>query len=374
MKRSLNIAVIGAGLAGLTAAIHLRKEGFRVMLFEKEEYPKHKVCGEYLSNEMLPYWKHLGINPFKWGAVAIDQLELSAVNGKSLNIKLPLGGFGISRFKLDHHLLEYALSLGCTLISQTVRDIYFAENTFFISTKEHQDFEADLVIGAFGKRSNIDFKLDRKFTASKNDWLAVKAHYAAEIPSDQVSLHNFKGGYCGISMVEDRKVNVCYLTRTEAFKPFKNIETFQQQVLCENPNLNDFFAHAQPLFDQPISISQIAFQPKLRVENHMLMCGDSAGLIHPLCGNGMAMAVISAKLASECICESARQDWSRTELEQRYDKLWKQTFTNRLRAGNLLQRALQNDTLTSTGIKVLKHLPKVTQKLIQTTHGKPLKI
>jgi len=88
----------------------------------------------------------------------------------------------------------------------------------------------------------------------------------------------------------------------------------------------------------------------------------------------MAMAVISAKLASECICESARKDWSRTELEQRYDKLWKQTFTNRLRAGNLLQRALQNDALTSTGIQVLKYVPIVTQKLIQTTHGKPLKI
>jgi len=105
-----------------------------------------------------------------------------------------------------------------------------------------------------------------------------------------------------------------------------------------------------------------------------LMCGDSARLIHPLCGNGMAMAVISAKLASECICEYANQDWSRGELEQRYKQLWKRTFTNRLRAGNLLQHALQNDSLTSTGIQVLKHLPKVTQKLIQTTHGKPLKI
>ena len=374
MKKSFNIAIIGAGLAGLTAAIHLRKSGFNVLLFEKEHYPKHKVCGEYLSNEILPFWNYLGVDPFQWGAVAIDHLALSAVNGNSLDIKLPLGGFGISRYQLDHHLLEYALSLGCTLIDKTVENVHFAENTFSISTKDQQEFKAHLVIGAFGKRSNLDFKLDRNFTNSKNNWLAVKAHYAGEIRSDQVSLHNFKGGYCGISRVEDHKINVCYLTRTEAFKPFKNIETFQQQVLCENPNLNDFFAHAQPLFDQPISISQIAFKPKPSVEDHMLMCGDSARLIHPLCGNGMAMAVISAKLASECICEYANQDWSRSELEQHYEWLWKRTFTNRLRAGNLLQRALQNDSLTSTGIQVLKHLPKVTQKLIQTTHGKPLKI
>jgi len=374
LKKSFNIAIIGAGLAGLTAAIHLRKSGFNVLLLEKEHYPKHKVCGEYLSNEILPYWNYLGVDPFQWGAVAIDHLALSAVNGNSLDIKLPLGGFGISRYQLNHHLLEYAISLGCTLIAQTVENVQFAENTFSISTKHQQEFNADLVLGAFGKRSNLDFKLDRNFTNSKNNWLAVKAHYAGEIRSNQVSLHNFKGGYCGISRVEDHKINVCYLTRTEAFKPCKNIEDFQQKVLCENPHLRKFFSQAETLFDQPVSISQIAFQSKPSVENHMLMCGDSARLIHPLCGNGMAMAVISAKLASECISGSARQDWSRTELEQRYDKLWKQTFTNRLRAGNLLQRALQNDALTSTGIQVLKYVPIVTQKLIQTTHGKPLKI
>ena len=63
LKRIERIGIIGGGLAGLTAALHLSKAGFEVLLFEKERYPKHKVCGEYISNEILPYWTALGVNP-----------------------------------------------------------------------------------------------------------------------------------------------------------------------------------------------------------------------------------------------------------------------------------------------------------------------
>ena len=90
-----DIIIIGGGLAGLCNAIHLSKYGKDVLLIEKNNYPKHKVCGEYISNEVLPYLQFLDFNPFDFGAVKIENFQISTTNNKTINAKLPLGGFGI---------------------------------------------------------------------------------------------------------------------------------------------------------------------------------------------------------------------------------------------------------------------------------------
>ena len=74
---SFDVIIIGGGLAGLTNAIHLSKSKQRVLLIEKNSYPKHKVCGEYISNEVLPYLNSLGIDPIKGGAKQISKVQVS---------------------------------------------------------------------------------------------------------------------------------------------------------------------------------------------------------------------------------------------------------------------------------------------------------
>ena len=108
------VIVVGGGLGGLTSALHLSLHGFSVTLIEKNSYPKHKVCGEYLSNEVLPYLKSLGFDPFNYGAKKMKQFELSSVGGKSIKAELPLGGFSLSRFTLDYELLQRAIDKGVT--------------------------------------------------------------------------------------------------------------------------------------------------------------------------------------------------------------------------------------------------------------------
>ena len=99
-----DILIIGGGLAGLVNAIHLSAAGLSVILIEKNEYPKHKVCGEFISNEVLPYLQHLNADPMTIGAKKINRLLISTTRGKTIETKLPLGGFGISRYALDHFL------------------------------------------------------------------------------------------------------------------------------------------------------------------------------------------------------------------------------------------------------------------------------
>jgi len=96
-KTDFDVLIIGGGLAGLTSAIHLSKENVKVLLIEKNEFPKHKVCGEYISNEVLPYLTSLDVNPFKLGAQKINRFLLSTPKSRTIEAELPLGGFGISR-------------------------------------------------------------------------------------------------------------------------------------------------------------------------------------------------------------------------------------------------------------------------------------
>ena len=367
------VTIIGGGLAGLTAAIHLSKIGIQVTVIEKNTFPKHKVCGEYISNEVLPYLNWLNVNIENLNPTKISKLQFSTVNGKTINTRLPLGGFGISRYVLDEFLYKKAISNGCVIIHENVSTIEFYDDEFTITTTDNTILKSKLVIGAFGKRSNIDQELNRNFIQKKSHWLAVKGHYSGDIPDDLVGLHNFKGGYCGVSKVENQKINICYLADYETFKLYKNIDDYQKNVLCKNPVLNQIFQNSTLLFDKPLTISQISFEEKQAVENHILMIGDTAGLIHPLCGNGMAMAIHSAKIVSELIQEFfSGKVQSRTSLENNYSNQWNLNFKNRLKTGRILSTILQKPNLSQFLMKIIIIFPFLLPIIIKKTHGKPI--
>ena len=233
--------------------------------------------------------------------------------------------------------------------------------------------KAKIVLGAFGKRSNVDQKLNRSFIQKKSPWLAVKAHYSGNFPDDLVGLHNFKGGYCGVSKVENDKINICYLADYETFKRYKNIEEYQKAVVFKNPNLKLLFENCTMLFDKPLTISQICFEKKKAIENHILMIGDTAGLIHPLCGNGMAMAIHSAKIVSELVeLFFNKEIKSRADLEKKYKQEWKFNFEKRIRAGRFLARLLQHQKVSEFLLQIVIKFPLLLPKIIKRTHGKPI--
>ncbi|HSU51462.1 MAG TPA: FAD-dependent oxidoreductase, partial [Segetibacter sp.] len=72
-----DLAIIGGGLAGLSLAIQCAEEGFKVVLFEKENYPFHKVCGEYISFESWPFLERLGVDLKALHLPVIKKLNLS---------------------------------------------------------------------------------------------------------------------------------------------------------------------------------------------------------------------------------------------------------------------------------------------------------
>ena len=371
MKDDYQIIIIGGGLAGLTAAIHLGKVDISVLLIEKYTYPKHKVCGEYVSNEVLPYLQQLGVNPLSSGAKEISRFEFTGLSGEGLSINLEMGGFGISRYAFDELLVERAKSCGVKVMQATVENIAFKNDCFTVITAS-QSIKASFVIGAFGKRSGLDKTLSRNFIQQKSPWMAVKAHYQGDFPNDLVALHHFNGGYCGLSKVETNHINACYLAHYNVFTKYKDVSLFQEEVLYQNKALKTFLESSTMVFEKPLTISQISFQKKSPVENHIFMIGDSAGLIHPLCGNGMAMAIHSAKLLCEVLIHHQSKPEARASIEREYANKWKATFNRRMYTGKIIQNALQNASLTRVGVAILQRTPSVLRRVIKATHGDPI--
>jgi flavin-dependent dehydrogenase len=369
------VVIIGGGLAGLCASIQLAKKGLDVILLEKETWPHHKVCGEYISNESLPFLIQLGI-PFQTLALPqINTLKVSTPSGYSISHPLQLGGFGISRYKLDHLLSELASKQGVQLFTgENVESCLYQESTddFLVHTRSGKTIQAPIAIGAFGKRSNLDLKLNRNFAINKpgrlDQFIAVKYHVANGPKSNTIELHNFKDGYCGYSQIEDNKACLCYLTTARNLSEHKSIQNMEQNVLFKNPHLKHIFSANQFLYNKPLSISQVSFSEKKLVEQHLLMAGDSAGLITPLCGNGMSMAMHASVLLAQEI-ESYFQHNNRNQMEQQYTSKWNDTFKTRLKIGAFIQGTFGKPIVSELFVKSLAPFPKIINLLVSKTHG-----
>ncbi|MFT4805313.1 MAG: flavin-dependent dehydrogenase, partial [Psychroserpens sp.] len=196
-----------------------------------------------------------------------------------------------------------------------------------------------------------------------------------DFPENLVALHNFEGGYCGVSKVEDDSINLCYITNYESFKKHKDIQEFQEQVVFNNEHLKTIFKETVPLFDQPLTISQISFEDKKPVENHILMCGDTASLIHPLSGNGMSMAIRSAQIASLLIIKFFNSELSNREaLEKQYLRDWNTAFKFRLKTGHIVADLFNQPRISELLMQGLKWFPDILPHIIKRTHGKLMTI
>lgn len=366
-----DIIITGGGLAGLCAARQLKQSGLSVAVIEKKEYPFHKVCGEYISYEVWDWLHYLGLNIQELNPSNIQNLQITSPSGKiKLSAPLDLGGFGISRYTLDNFIYEQNRKAGVQFyLNTTVENIHFENDNFYVSTQQGQIFTARYVLGSYGKRSNLDRTLNRPFFHKKTPYIAVKYHIHHDFDKNTIALHNFDEGYCGISAIENNQHCLCYLTHKKHLKKHKSIPEMEKNVLYKNSFLKDIFTNAEFLWDTPETINEISFSPKNPVEQHIFMVGDSAGLITPLCGNGMSMAIHAAKIASEILIQTFEGKISREQAELLYAKQWRKHFYSRIAWGKRLQHLFGNTTLTAFSLMTLKHSMPITRWLIKKTHG-----
>jgi len=369
------LIVIGGGIAGTSAAIRAAQADLPVMLIEAGTYPRHKVCGEFLSPEAVNYFTTLGALP----AIEAEQPArltrvrvTSAAGGEWTGALTHTGaGLGLSRHKLDQLLIDRARAIGVHVVTgQKVTGVSGNLTEGFTVTMRGDSIRARAVIAAHGKRTALDRVLNRSFMAQPQPYVGLKAHFRGAVRADTVDLHAFPGGYCGVSRIEAGLVNVCLLVRLETFKRGESIPAFVQWMQRQNRHLMRFFATAEQVTGW-LSISQVPFNDhdKQPVEQDILMVGDAAGMIAPLAGDGMSMALHSGLLAADHITRYLWGESDAVTLKRLYTTAWREQFAARIRLGRWLQASLFRPALLSAVLTLINAAPALGQYFVRQTRA-----
>jgi len=369
--------VIGGGLAGCSTALQLAREGHDVLLAEQSTYPRQKLCGEFLSPEAQSSFRRLSVlnDVHAAGAETIDQARLTTSSGAATSQALPDAALGFSRYQLDQLLFQKACTTGAEGRPGTrVTDVSGNLQDGFVASVGGDPVEARLVLGAHGRRSRLDRSLKRPFLSETTPYVAFKAHYAGPAAADlenTIALHSSPGAYCGLSPVEENRINVCWIGRTDTLKDAGGTpEGMLNTTLRQNPALDELLGGLTRVSDRFEAVSQVPLMPKSRFADDVCMIGDAAGMIAPLCGDGMAMALRTADLVSPLASDFLNGRHPAHAFRTSYETTWTDTFGQRMRLGRWIHAAAFRPGAAWTLVQSCRLLPPLAQWIIRSTRGR----
>lgn len=366
-----DVAIVGGGLSGSALATLLSRAGFSVALRERVRFPVHRLCGEFLSPEVQHAFHRLGVMEAldAAGAVRLSRGLLTS-GGEELRLTLPGEAIGVSRFVLDELLFRHAREAGADARDGCrVTGIHPAENGFRVETADGI-LHAKLVVGAFGKRSNLDGALKRPFVQQQTPWVGFKAHFTGYAPGDAIELHLYEGGYCGMSFVENGQVNVCWLCDANLLKAAgNNADALLALTGTMNPALGERVRQMTRLSARYEAVSQVTFVDKGFGANGLFMAGDATAMIPPLCGDGMAMALSGAELLAEILPDVLTGRISVDEAHLRYAQRWRAQFSTRMRVGRMLNPLLTRSRIATPLLRTGRWFPGLASWFVHKTRG-----
>ena len=283
------VAIIGAGPAGSTLAALLASRGVSVALYDRDQFPRDKLCGEFLSYDALPVLDAMGVLAAIDTAAAPRIDRCRVVGARTYEFDLPHAARGVSRMFLDELLLRNAARAGAI-----VRE--------GVTVSKLEDLHARVVVGAWGRWGRFDQQLGRGFVRDRSHRnFGFKRHFTGPA-TGTIDLYSFPRGYLGVNEVEGELTNICGLVHASRLAGHKGRwDAFVETIRDEEPRLDALFAQYQPAQDNYLSSEPVIFRARSAVEGGVFMIGDASGVIDPLTGNGMAMAIQSALLAAPFI-------------------------------------------------------------------------
>ena len=357
--RAFDVAVIGAGLGGATAALSLARRGHRVVLLEAGKAGRHKVCGEFVSPESRATLQRLGVTAAleNAGAVAIERAHILTSNRRGAALPLAAAGFALSRQKFDELMWRACGEAGVCRLEQTrVANIEAGENGYRLSVGSCKNIEGALEARFVVDASGRNARLHNKARAPENvrRFVGFKTHIrGADVPVGEVQMFPFRGGYCGLVGIGGGLTNACLLAsygRTRGQKPAQ----FWENIGIENRALGHAVAGATPEFPW-LATANVSFEQRAPLgDDGILRAGDAAGTIHPLSGDGMAMAIRSGELAAATLDVAVRGDLQRADVAPLYAASWHREFGQRLSWAHRLQPLFVVPNLTLPALRFFR--------------------
>lgn len=350
---AVEVAVIGAGPAGATLAALLAGRGIDVTLFDRDAFPRDKLCGEFLSYDALPVLEPLGVVEAidRAGAPRITHCRVVGAR-RTYEFPFPHEARGVSRLFFDDLLVKTAVARGAKLRTETVATLP----------------KADVVAGAWGRWGRFDQQLSRSFVDVRDRNFGFKRHYRG--PSrDSIDLYAFSRGYLGVNAVEDGITNICGLVHASRLTGHKGRwDAFVEMLRGEEPRLEELYATHAPAQEHFLSSEPVIFRARSAVEGGVFMIGDASGVIDPLTGNGMAMAVQSALLLAPLLVRLLERPQERAAIEHEYRERHRAFFASRIRWSRAVASLLSRPRALDAAL-VTSRNPRIGAALLQRTRA-----
>jgi flavin-dependent dehydrogenase len=354
-----DLIVIGGGPAGAAAAITAARKRARVLLLERGHYPRHKVCGEFVSAESLDLLANLlGRNgsAVTQNAIRIGRARLF-LDGRILETKIGPAAASIARIDLDAALWNSGETDGVEARQGvTVRNVT-GQGPFRVYTVG-EEFEGRALINASGRWSR--FNLEKVLGIKGMRWLGVKAHFSELPTSESVDLYFFEGGYCGVQPVRPGEINVCAMVRAD-------VASSLPEVLALHTALHQRSREWLRLSD-PVSTSPLIFRDPQPESNGLLMAGDAAGFVDPFVGNGISLDLRSGSLAAECLARFLVQRISLADAAREYRDAYQRFLLPVFSTSSKIRRLLALPrSLRKPALFFLEKTPAISEFLVRST-------
>jgi flavin-dependent dehydrogenase len=377
-----DVAIVGAGPAGSSAAIRLAGAGLSVILIEKAKFPREKLCGEFISPECGPHFDELGLNG-QIDAVRgaeIRETVFYAKSGRSIAVPNEWFGstgapaLGLSRAEMDSLLLDRAAELGVVITQETSATGLLFDNdgvsgvTVKNPDKSSISIGAKVTVDATGRARVLTRHID-KTNGKAAEFVAFKTHLTgAKTTDDTCEIYGYQGGYGGCVRVENGYHNLCFIVSSREVKRVgSDPEHVLREIVCTNPRAAEVLGSAvvaKPWLAVPI---EGYGRGKLVPANGLITVGDAGAFIDPFTGSGILMALESGKIAAAAIVEGVN---SFPTLANLYRAKHSATFDRRFRTSTVLRRAAFVPLAAELTVGALTLSSGLRRRLARATRGR----
>ena len=374
-----DVAIVGAGPAGSSAAIALAREGYSVALLDKEQFPRDKLCGDFLSPINWPLLRELEtereILALTHEKVTI--FRFTSFSGEEAEVALPdsengtLFGLGVRRVDLDHVLIEKARSLGVTVRDGwKLKELKREPNGWRLKAGKSEtleDLAVAMLIGADGRNSWVGQHLGMTASAAMQGraigfQLRLRSSDAC---AGKVEIHLFPGGYAGVVGLGGNALNLCLAVDKGRLQHHRSLDRLLQSCLSLNPHLEAILRRSQPV-GAARSVYPVYFSSRRSYGHRVLLVGDAARVNEPVTGEGIYCALKSGELAARTIDQAFRKsDFSADQLGS-YERECRLAFRTRWRINAFIRWLIYRPALLSPLIRVSGRRPRLLDSLVHT--------
>ncbi len=386
-RLDFDVAIAGAGLAGSSLALRLARAGAKVALVDPGQFPRDKLCGEYLSPEGAAALERLGLcaSLTHAGVREIRQVLLTTPRGRSLRADVTgesgRPGLGLSRSAMDSLLVDECRKAGVWVFESTrvsgpklqegrvvgliARDLANAP----------REFDAAITVAANGRHSAL---VKQTGTTRTRSWwrpglFGLKRHFrGAEPPDtqDAVALHMVPGGYIGTSQVEGGLTNLCGLLPESILKRHRgDLDALAEEHFARNPFLHELLqtSSAAGPWKTVAGVRVEVSSPRVP---GIVYAGDCQGTVDPLGGQGMTMALLGAEMLAPRVLAALASDGMTTRAQEALQNAWRRRFDGRIRLCRAFHHVLVNPSLVDAASRFQGTAPRVLMACYNLTRDR----